>query len=80
MTTIISHFTNKLMKVGIITFHNALNAGAILQAYALQTILTSWGHQVEFINYKPIKKYNIKSYISKSPILMFNKWRNIYNG
>lgn len=80
MTTIISHFTNKLMKVGIITFHNALNAGAILQAYALQTILTSWGHQVEFINYKPIKKYNIKSYISKSPILIFNKWRNIYNG
>lgn len=41
------------MKIGIITFQNALNAGAILQAYALQTILTNWGHQVEFINYCP---------------------------
>lgn len=68
------------MKIGIVTFHNALNAGAVLQAYALQTFLTQIGHKVEFINYAPIRKYRFRAYIAKSPIVMFNKWRNIYNG
>lgn len=67
------------MKIGIITFHNALNAGAVLQAYALQTFLTQKGHEVEFINYTPIRKYTFRDYVAKSPIVMFNKWRNIYN-
>jgi polysaccharide pyruvyl transferase WcaK-like protein len=68
------------MKIGIITFHNALNAGAVLQAYALQVLLTQQGHNVEFINYNPIKKYTFRNYVAKSPVVMFNKWRNIYNG
>lgn len=68
------------MKIGIVTFHNALNAGAVLQAYALQTLLTQLGHKVEFIDYAPIRKYTIRSYLAKSPRVMFNKWRNIYNG
>lgn len=68
------------MKIGIITFQNALNAGAILQAYALQTILTNWGHQVEFINYCPKKTYTLRDYIAKSPYVMFHKWLNIFNG
>lgn len=67
------------MRIGIITFHNALNAGAVLQAYALQTFLLELGHQVEFINYCPVRKYNFRSYIAKSPITILNKWRNIYN-
>lgn len=68
------------MKIGIVTFHNALNAGAVLQAYALQTLLTQSGHQVEFINYAPVRKYHFRDYIAKSPVVMFNKWRDIYNG
>lgn len=68
------------MKIGIITFHNALNAGAVLQAYALQTFLTQLGYQVEFINYAPTRKYTLKDYIAKSAFVMINKWRNIYNG
>ncbi len=40
------------MKIGILTFHRAHNYGAILQAYALQEVLTSRGHYVEFIDYK----------------------------
>lgn len=68
------------MKIGIVTFHNALNVGAVLQAYALQTLLTQLGHQAEFINYKPIRKYRFRDYIAKSPIVILNKWRNIYNG
>jgi hypothetical protein len=42
------------MKIGIITFHWAINCGAILQAYALQTYLSRMGHEVKIINYIPI--------------------------
>ena len=40
------------MKVGVLTFHNAYNYGAILQAYATQEIVKSYGHEVEIINYQ----------------------------
>ena len=40
------------MKIGILTFHNAYNYGAVLQAYALQTYLDGQGHQVEVIDYR----------------------------
>lgn len=39
------------MKIGILTFHNALNYGAALQAYALSFFLHNKGHDVEIINY-----------------------------
>ncbi len=36
------------MKIGILTFHCAHNCGAMLQAYALKTVLERMGHEVEF--------------------------------
>ena len=47
------------MKIGILTFHRALNYGAVLQCYALQETLKSIGHNVEIIDYRPpcIEKY-----------------------
>jgi len=42
------------MKIGIITFHWAVNYGAVLQSYALQTFLQKKGHDVQIINYVPI--------------------------
>lgn len=39
------------MKVGILTFHNAYNYGAVLQAYATQEFVRSLGHEVEVIDY-----------------------------
>ena len=36
------------MRIGIITFHRAYNCGAMLQAWALKTILERMGHTVEF--------------------------------
>ena len=41
------------MKIGILTFHCADNYGAVLQAYGLQEYLSSFGHEVYIINYKP---------------------------
>ena len=47
------------MKVGILTFHRALNYGAVLQCYALQETLKRLGHDVDIIDYRPnyIEKY-----------------------
>ena len=42
-----------MAKVGILTFHSALNFGAVLQAYALQKYLEKCGHDVDIINYIP---------------------------
>ncbi len=41
------------MKICTITCHDVYNAGASLQAYALQTYLKSLGHDVKIIDYKP---------------------------
>jgi hypothetical protein len=38
------------MKIGILTFHNANNYGALLQAYALQETLKNFGYSIEIIN------------------------------
>ena len=40
------------MKVGILTFHNAHNYGAVLQAYALKTCVQKLGHDVSIVNYR----------------------------
>lgn len=64
------------MKIGIITFHHAPNQGAVLQAYALQTLLESWGHHVEFIDYRRLHAFNCRDFISKSPKLLLEKWQN----
>jgi len=39
------------MKVGILTVNRAINVGAVLQAYALQELLRSLGHDAWVINY-----------------------------
>ena len=47
------------MKIGILTFHRAINYGAVLQCYALYRTLCDMGHYVEVIDYRPsyIEKY-----------------------
>lgn len=49
-----------MSKVGILTFQNALNYGAIFQTFALQSYLQKLGYDVEVINYKC--KYTEKIY------------------
>ena len=41
------------MKIGLLTFHAAMNVGAQLQALALFKTLKDAGHEVEFIRYEP---------------------------
>lgn len=40
------------MKVGIVTFHRALNYGALLQAFALRHSLTKLGAQTQVLDYR----------------------------
>lgn len=52
------------MKVGILTFHHSLNAGAALQAWALQEYLRSVGIAAEIVNYGKIgwpSKYYLRT-------------------
>ena len=47
-------------KIGILTFHNAHNYGAVLQAYALKTKLNRMGYDASVLNYQ--NKYIAKTY------------------
>lgn len=40
------------MKIGILTFHRAINYGAVLQCYALSETLKKMGHEVYVIDYR----------------------------
>lgn len=56
------------MKVGIITYHRALNYGAVLQAYALQQFLSKIGIESDIIDYRcPFIEYFYKP-IKANPI------------
>lgn len=59
------------MKVGILTFHNAYNYGALLQTYATQEVLRSMGLDVEVIDYRnrSIKNAYRYAYINKEWLL-----------
>lgn len=57
-------------KIGILTFHNAHNYGAVLQAYALKTKLNSMGYDVSVLNYR--NKYIEKTY---RKILHIDFWK-----
>lgn len=68
------------MKIGILTFHNAVNYGAVLQAYALKKFLEENDNEVEIINYKSEFIENVynkpfsKNYSLKSKIKNIMTW------
>ena len=52
------------MKIGILTFHCAVNYGAVLQTYGLCQCLQRMGHEVYVIDYRPaylLKPYKVFS-------------------
>lgn len=54
------------MRVGIITFHNPVNYGALLQAYALQLTIRRLGHDCRIIDYRNNEtKYGFQKIIRK---------------
>lgn len=60
-----------MKKVGILTYHHAVNYGATLQGYALWQTVKKLGYDVEFIDYRPtkaIKSYFVNRYLIKNLI------------
>ena len=64
------------MRVGTMTFHTALNFGAVLQTYALYKTIKDNGHDVKVIDYRA--PFNEKRFAPK-PISYFFNIRTIYN-
>lgn len=73
------------MKIGILTFHNSRNYGAVLQAYGLKEVLNGKGHQVEVIDYrsptiedkkKPFTLKHFKANPKKFILLFLNVYLN----
>lgn len=65
------------MRIGILTYHNALNVGAVLQAYALQTVLTKMGYNCDIIDYRSAyleEIYKNKKFSQIKSIKDFIKW------
>ena len=72
------------MKIGILTFHSAINYGAVLQTWASVRFLQSLGHEVSVLDYgkadstfrwdkERLEKEGIK-YVLKWPILVFRRF------
>ena len=57
------------MKIAILTFHRAYNCGAMLQAWALRTVLERMGHTIEF----PILNHVGETKRWKIPLIDANK-------
>lgn len=73
------------MKIGILTFHNSRNYGAVLQAYGLKESLSGMGHTVEVIDYRTpaiVKRktpFALNNFI-KNPARYLTLFFNIYVG
>ena len=73
------------MKIGILTFHYARNFGAVLQAYGLQEVLLSMGHDVQLLDYHNHaivdrkSPFSFKSFIS-NPFKYLERLVNVYCG
>ena len=54
---------DNMKKIGILTFHRAINYGACLQAYALKRVLTNLGADADVIDYRSdfLEKYYRKA-------------------
>lgn len=55
-----------MKKVGILTFQNAFNYGALLQAYALQEKICDLGYDCKLINYK--NDFFVTNYINSTKV------------
>lgn len=71
------------MKIGILTFHNPNNYGALLQAYCLQSVLEKDGHQIEIIDYRNqaienrVRPFTFKHFLN-NPIKYIIRLVNVY--
>ena len=59
------------MKIGILTMNRIINYGSFLQAYGLQQMLRSLGHEVEFMDIGPEQR-SYRQLAAKNPKYRIN--------
>ena len=62
------------MKIGIVTFHRAVNYGAVLQAFALCRTLRDMGHECDIIDYR---SRFIEEYYDSASLLKPKNWKRL---
>lgn len=68
------------MRIGIITFHNAINYGAVIQCYALMRFFEQRGHCVDIIDYRNSeiegyrKSFSLKGIVENRGIIRKTKY------
>lgn len=68
-----------MAKISILTFSKGDSYGAVLQSYALATILREWGHQVEFIHLYWLNSWRQFLLKKLTPIsYRFEEFRKLY--
>ncbi|RAP74005.1 polysaccharide pyruvyl transferase family protein [Paenibacillus montanisoli] len=65
-----------MKKIGILTFHRSINYGAVLQAYALKSVITKLGAHCNIIDYK--NQYIDE--INRVKLFDFNSSKSFING
>lgn len=61
------------MKIGLLTYHNSTNYGAVLQTYATCRALLELGHEVEIIDFRQDEKKSSRSFVFYFKVKNF--WR-----
>lgn len=75
----INKFSVHNKKIGILTFHWAPNAGAVLQAYALKEFLLRTGYDVDIINYTPIyRRWRMRDFVARNMGNLKRKFLDFY--
>ena len=59
------------MRIGIITYHRAVNFGAVLQVYALSRFLSELGHDVYIIDY-------FRTASQSRKLFSFHAWKTVF--
>lgn len=65
-------------KIGLFTYHRALNYGAVWQCWALKKACESLGYQVETIDYNPFGHYEARWAIGRRPFVAYKYLMQLY--
>ena len=65
-------------KIGLFTFHRALNYGAVWQCWALKKACESFGYEVETIDYNPWGHYEAKWALKRSPYVAYKYLKQLW--
>lgn len=67
------------MKVGILTFHRAMNYGAVWQCWALVQACSNLGHEAVVIDYSPVGIWRYKYFLRQRPDRLITSWRMLFH-